>query len=147
MSELVEALASYVPELVLRRLRHDPSPPREPSRHSIEAVVAFFDINGFTKITHRFTEQGANGGEVVKFAGDAMVTLWEQRDGVSLEEAALRAACCALAIQAWLTRDRETSHEPLSVHAGRIQLTDVLVSAEVVGAAYERAEYPRCYSV
>lgn len=123
MPPLHEALASYVPELVTRRLAGDPRPLEAPCLEVHPAAVLFADISGFTALTELLARQGpagvervaaglngyfgrliaiieAHGGDVVKFAGDALTAVWPQDSGEpDLREATLRALDCALAVQ------------------------------------------------
>ena len=99
MSDLIETLTSYVPTLISRRLAIDPMPIDSPASERFAAAVLFADISGFTALTERLAQQGpagaeelthllntyfdrlinlitAHGGDVVKFAGDALIALW-----------------------------------------------------------------------
>ena len=96
---LADVLASYVPKLIQKRVAADPSPIESPVSDDVQAVVLFADISGFTRLTEKLAETGpagveaiANilnqyfgqlidiihnyGGDVVKFAGDAVIAVW-----------------------------------------------------------------------
>ena len=126
MPPLHEALASYVPVLITRRLAGDPRPLAAPCSDTHPAAVLFVDISGFTALTELLARQGpagvervaaglngyfgrliaiieAHGGDVVKFAGDALTSVWlQQEDEPGIRAASLRAVDCALAIQTGL---------------------------------------------
>lgn len=92
-------LSPFVPGLVRRRFQLNAQLPTEPQIQTIDGVVMFVDISGFTPLTEFFSKQGAvgaeiirdvlcayfsallqlidkYGGDVVKFAGDALMVLW-----------------------------------------------------------------------
>ncbi len=96
---LAEVLASYVPRLIQKRVALDPSPIESPVAEDIQAAVLFADISGFTRLTEQLAEAGPSGveaianilneyfgqlinivhhfgGDVVKFAGDAVIAVW-----------------------------------------------------------------------
>jgi class 3 adenylate cyclase/tetratricopeptide (TPR) repeat protein len=96
---LMELLASYVPKLIQKRAYQNPTPIAEPLRDNFQSVVLFADISGFTALTERLAEKGPVGaeslarilndyfgkmidviheysGDVVKFAGDALIVVW-----------------------------------------------------------------------
>lgn len=123
MSELRQALASFVPALVTRRLAEDPRPLTEPQGEIVAAAVLFADVSGFTALTEGLARQGpagvekvaagldkyfgrliditaAHGGDVVTFAGDALTAVWLAEG--DLAGAAGAAVACGLAIQAAL---------------------------------------------
>jgi len=139
---LHEALASYVPVLVTRRLAEDPRPLAAPCAEQHPAAVLFADISGFTALTEMLARQGpagvekvasglngyfsklteiiaAHGGDVVKFAGDALTAIWlppaGQRD---LQGAALPAIACGMAIQRELHGYRISDGVDLSLRVG-----------------------------
>jgi hypothetical protein len=91
---------SYVPKIVVRRFVNEPGRPvRAPEVESYFACVLFADISGFTPLTESFATLGAegvervtnhlneyfgqmirlitdHGGDIVKFAGDALMVVW-----------------------------------------------------------------------
>jgi len=96
---LTELLASYVPKLIQNRVIADPSPIESPVAEEFQAALLFADISGFTLLTERMAEKGPTGveslarilneyfgqlidiihdygGDVVKFAGDAVIAVW-----------------------------------------------------------------------
>jgi class 3 adenylate cyclase/tetratricopeptide (TPR) repeat protein len=129
-------LASYVPALVVRRFadRHEPLGEAESER--FVAAVLFADISGFTALTERLAGTGPSGveeltellndcfgllvelvgehgGEVVKFAGDALLAIWPT-DGDTAGVTAW-AARCALAMQQSLQHSELAARMQLSV--------------------------------
>src|SRR5574339_1111669 len=100
MSEtaLPELFASFVPKMIRRRVIEDSRPIDSPVAQDFPAVVLFADISGFTLLTERLAEKGPlgveslarilneyfgqlidiihdYGGDVVKFAGDAVIAV------------------------------------------------------------------------
>ena len=96
---LTELLASYVPKLIQNRIVADPSPIESPVAEEMQAAILFADISGFTLLTERLAEKGPTGvetlarilneyfgqlidiiheygGDIVKFAGDAVIAVW-----------------------------------------------------------------------
>lgn len=130
--ELIRILQSYVPPVVVRRILKDPAPSTKPSADRFSAAVLFADITNFTALSerlsalnlggaeelasilnrsfdHLITVIHEHGGEVTKFAGDALIVLWPVPETVprlgsqaqqALVDAVERAANCALVIQA-----------------------------------------------
>lgn len=120
-ARLAEALAAYVPPLVLENLALDSAPPAGARVTTFTGVVLLTDIAGFTTLTERMDAAGpagveelsrllnacftdlidlieAHGGHVMKFAGDALVAVWTGT-GETPAESAHRAAQCALFLQ------------------------------------------------
>lgn len=121
------ALANYVPMVVLQRMAELGGALQEARVDTLHGALMFADISGFTALTERLAARGpagiellvrrlnayfgslievivAHGGDVLKFAGDALVVHFTEQgeladDAVSRREAVLRAAACALAVQ------------------------------------------------
>jgi predicted ATPase/class 3 adenylate cyclase len=162
--DLLAHLSRYVPSLVIRQLadaQQSPAGPRaEPlAQHGLAAVL-FADITGFTSLAEGLTRQGpagtetlsqmlneyfglltalinVHGGDVLKFAGDALVAVWMAADQAELAATALRAANCALVIQERLHRYRFGS-QALTM---RIGLGAGPISAVHLGGLYGRSEF------
>ena len=126
MPDLIATLTSYVPALITRRLAADPAPVSAPMADQFPAAVLFADISGFTALTERLAHKGpagaeeltqllnayfgqlidlvqVHGGDIVKFAGDALVALWPVGiTDADLATVTYRAAQCGLLVQAVL---------------------------------------------
>jgi class 3 adenylate cyclase/tetratricopeptide (TPR) repeat protein len=168
------AYLSYVPSLILRRLAVDPTPLPLPHREEFSAAVLFADISGFTALTERLVASGpsgveqltqilndyfgriievvtGHGGDVVKFAGDALLALWQGVPGIGQEELAtlvLRAGQCALEIQAavagWKTGSLHIGCDGAAEEV-RLSLRIAISGGEVrcahVGGVFGRCEF------
>src|SRR5688572_4143499 len=98
-SALTKLLASHVPKLIQKRVIQDSVPITAPLLQDLSAVVLFADISGFTALTETLGEKDPvgietlarilnqyfgqlidiiheYGGDVVKFAGDALIAVW-----------------------------------------------------------------------
>jgi class 3 adenylate cyclase/tetratricopeptide (TPR) repeat protein len=166
---LTEVLASYVPRLIQKRVAVDPSPIESPIAEEIQAAILFADISGFTHLTENLAEKGpagvetiANilneyfgrlidivnryGGDVVKFAGDAVIAVWPvaSTDGAagSVTRAdqwqwTMRAAECALEIHEKLSNykvENANLYLKLAISVGNV------VTAHV-GGVFNRWEF------
>lgn len=120
---LVQTLMSYVPRIVVRRFVTEPHKPlRAPETETYYACVLFADISGFTPLMAQMATLGAegvervtshlndyfshminlisdHGGDVVKFAGDALIVIWPTAAQSGLYSMALLGCQCALALQ------------------------------------------------
>ena len=110
-----DALSCFLPALAKRRLLADSGP------ESFPAAVLFADISGFSKLASRLAEYGSegaeelnlilnayygqlvdvlqsHGGDIVNFAGDAILTVWPARPD-ELAATVQRAAQGSLEVQ------------------------------------------------
>jgi class 3 adenylate cyclase len=124
MTTYLDILTSYLPVLLRQQLRADPTPLRAPRAETFPAAFLFGDITGFTSLTARLAQKGnegveelsrllhgyfdtlisiiaAHGGDILKIAGDGVQVVWPCHDE-TMDVTILRAAQCALAIQAEL---------------------------------------------
>src|SRR5512145_1183875 len=169
---LTELLASYVPKLIQNRVIADPSPIESPVAEEFQAAILFADISGFTLLTERMAERGPTGvetlarilneyfgqlidiihdygGDVVKFAGDAVIAVWRivpdlpaPDSPASISRAdqwqwTMRAAECAIEVHKRLTNYKVESanlYLKLAVSTGRI-------STAHVGGVFNRWEF------
>lgn len=159
MVDLLKTLASYVPALVVRRLEKDNLHlrPDAPEEERVTAAMLFADISGFTVLAERLAQRGpegaeelsdflnrtfdelitliiALGGDIVTFAGDALLALW-QTSPSDLPMATRRAAQCSLALQELFHHERVATHIHLDVRIG--------VGVGEVGIAYVGGVYDR----
>lgn len=148
-------LERYVPNLVRATLAVDAHALDAPRFVRVEGALLFADITGFTGLAERLATRGpdgaerltevldacfhelvaivvAHGGDVLKFAGDALLALWTVPggdDGGGLAEAVSRAATCALSFQAALHERAVGGEDRLSlrvnVAAGPLCLSGV----------------------
>jgi class 3 adenylate cyclase/tetratricopeptide (TPR) repeat protein len=124
MTDVLDTLASYVPPLVTRRLASDPRPITTAAAEPLTASILFADISGFTAMADQLTRSGPTGtdkligrlngyfgqltalvmsygGEVIDFAGDALLAIWPVANE-DLRIITIRAAQCGLAMQRML---------------------------------------------
>ncbi len=101
-----DALASYLPSLVLRDLADHTGEIVAPRMETTPAAVLFADLAGFTALAEELSAKGPRGaeelsrlidahfgrltdivlgagGDVLAYAGDAALVAWPAHDGVS----------------------------------------------------------------
>jgi class 3 adenylate cyclase len=160
MPALLDTLTSYVPAFIARQLVDNPSPLTAPKSERLSAAILFADISGFTALAERLAERGpigveeltrilntyfgrlidlivSHGGDVVKFAGDALVAIWPVGQAGILSNAVLRASQCGLAVQRALNDYPVTSDVRLSMRVG-VGAGDIV--AAQLGGVYGRWE-------
>ena len=93
----LNTLASYVPSIIVRHCLAD-GEATLPATQSYTTVCVFCDVSGFTKLSEAMALSGkgaeglkkhlnsyfaqmnkiisGGGGDIIKFAGDAMIVLW-----------------------------------------------------------------------
>ena len=162
MAEQIDILASYVPEIIVRRLLQDPTPIAKPRIDYFPAAIIFIDISGFTILTETLVKSGPDGletltailnvyfgqivdlilnygGDVLKFAGDALLAVWPVQDTEQdLQLRTLQACQCALVIQNFSHTYTSTSDISLALRIG-IGAGDVAIAH--VGGVYKRWEH------
>ncbi|GAB4444528.1 MAG: adenylate/guanylate cyclase domain-containing protein [Anaerolineae bacterium] len=165
--ELIKTLTSYVPDLIKQRLLVDPTPIQAPASERFAAALLFADISGFTALTEKMAQQGPagaeeltallnsyfgrlinlitqHGGDIVKFAGDALIALWPAAvqpaaNGLDpLAVATRRAAQCGLVVQQQL-------HNHQVAPGTRLSLKLALSAGEILtmhlGGVFNRWEF------
>ena len=121
--EVLKQYSAYVPRLVLKDLHARNQ--GEEFESQFETALLFADISGFTALTERLAEQGpggmeqltqilnayfgrliatidSHGGDIIKFAGDAMLAVWPAMEGAKLADCQRAALQCGLAAHAAL---------------------------------------------
>jgi class 3 adenylate cyclase/tetratricopeptide (TPR) repeat protein len=172
---LTELLASYVPRLIQNRVAADPTPIETPISEEMQAAMLFADISGFTLLSEQMVQRGPAGvetlarilneyfgqlidiiheygGDVVKFAGDAVIAVWPimaddvAAGGTGTAESVsradqwqwtMRAAECAVTVRERLSNYKvETAslYLKLAISTGNI-------SAAHVGGVFNRWEF------
>ena len=123
VQRLVDAMGTYVPRGILRELQLNPTPPSGPTKVSFPGVVLFIDVSGFTALNARLSNLGPagpeqvsmhlnryfgqlidavhqHGGDVLKFAGDALICLFGGPGcAEDIATLALRAVQCGCDVQ------------------------------------------------
>lgn len=142
--------ASFLPNIVLKHLLENQSTFSSPLEIDVAAGLLFADVSGFTALTERLSGLGVrgveqltaylneffdkmiaiifnHGGDVVKFAGDALVVIWPTASIAGLQYSTTAAVQCALALQRDL-KSYDAGGTPLQLHIG--------VGAGVVDCVY-----------
>ena len=162
-----QSLAGFVPALVidylLEKLRRK-EPRKLPEKQTFDSVVMFADISGFTNLAEKLSLKGPegtellaftlnrymellvngisrSGGDIFKFAGDAMIIVWPPPVDNNFEELTImcrQAIQSALDIQSKLTDFKIIDEVKLSVKIG-FGIGQVTIAH--VGGVFQRAEY------
>jgi class 3 adenylate cyclase len=158
------SIASYIPASILTYLintERDPNAQIElPIRDTYESVVLFADVSGFTAMCEALSAKGnggdealaqtlnsyfellvrimsSQGGDVFKYAGDALIVLWPPSEE-TLQVKARRAAQCALDINDLLQEAVMADGVSLSVKIG-LGVGELTILH--IGGVYNRLEY------
>ncbi|TMW65495.1 hypothetical protein Poli38472_008137 [Pythium oligandrum] len=138
--ELDLRLSAYLPAVVRRRLERQTTQ-QIPDTHQTTVVSMFADVSGFTAMTESLAARGpvgaeflgrhlnsyfeqllrlisSAGGDVFKFAGDAMLVFWSENKEDTLESLLRRCVQCALRIQSHLHQAELAPGVVLSVKMG-----------------------------
>jgi len=164
MADMLSTIISYIPTSLMGLLLEQETPPNEPTRRSFEAAVLFADVSGFTPLTEALAKKGdegpeeitrllnryfgrmialleSEGGDVVKFSGDALTVLFAATDE-PLSKAVRRAQQAAAAMQ-----DVMQELAPVQTSVGPVELALKVgigggeVLALQVGGVFRRWEY------
>jgi len=143
--EIIKILVSYIPKLVVNQFQTFPKPIIPPHIEHYAAAVLFADISGFTRLTEQIAQLGPKGieqisrhlntyfdklialinkygGDIIKFAGDALIAVWVTKaTAENLPSLVLLACQCALGMQKKLhdfrVESTDTTHF-LQLHVG-----------------------------
>ncbi len=159
--QTLQLLASYVPDLIIRRIARNPVPVREPNSENFRSILLFADISGFTPLTERLAQKGPlgieqlnhilqdyfgklidilrhYGGDIFRFAGDGLIAIWpEEQDDTDLPTLAHQALTCSQIIQETL-HNYETEDGTLSLKIA-LSAGDVFVAQ--LGGVFNRWEF------
>lgn len=160
MSGHFASLRRYLPALLTGQLANRTQPLEDPEADSFQAIVMFADISGFTALTETMTRdnpEGADalveilddylgrlidiiilwGGDIVKFAGDAVFALWRLPENETMADMTYRTTRCALAIQAALHQFEVAPGVRLSL---KISLGAGKLQSLLLGGTFDRWE-------
>jgi class 3 adenylate cyclase/tetratricopeptide (TPR) repeat protein len=162
MSAYLEALGSFVPSLIVREANAGHLKGSEPHGARIEAALLFADVSGFTALTERLAAEGPAGaenltqilnlyfggiidlverwgGDVVKFAGDALIALWPHAEtSDELVAGTARAVACGLELQKSLAGFDAGGGLTLSM---KVSIGAGSIFSSHLGGVYERWEF------
>jgi class 3 adenylate cyclase len=161
-------IEDFVPELVVRQIARTQAPdapplPLPPWKEDFVTAALFGDVSGFTSLAERLAAKGglgaerlahvlnryfdlalsvvsSHGGDVVKYAGDAMIVLWPPPATPSddwASHAVKLAARCAITLQLELARAEPVHGIRFSVKLG---IGVGLASLLTVGGIFGRKE-------
>ena len=141
-------LRRYNPDFVNRHFTDHPDPPASSLKTSSPCAVLWSDICDFSGLTERLVAAGpdgvesltsylntyyerlvelvqGSGGDVIEFAGDALLAVWRVTEHDTTADQVLRAADCALRIQSELHQyrvsDRITLSQRVAVGVGTMR--------------------------
>jgi predicted ATPase/class 3 adenylate cyclase len=167
MANILQILAAYVPADIVRTTLSvsSPVPPAEAAANRFPGAVLFADVSGFTALTEDLArerpEEGpeeltrllngyfgrmialieAEGGEVVKFSGDAVTVVFpavEEDLGIAMRRARQAAEAMQAAMGEFTTMDTSAGPVALGMKIG-IGAGEIL--AAQVGGVRDRWEY------
>jgi class 3 adenylate cyclase/predicted ATPase len=166
MTSLLRTLAAYVPPGVVRATLRAvaPSPPTEATAERFPAAVLFADVSGFTPLTEALAQKGAEGpeeltrllngyfsrmidlieaqgGEVVKFSGDAVTVVFpavEEELSIATRRAKQAAEAMQAAMSEFTTLETSVGPVALGMKIG-IGAGEILTAR--VGGVRDRWEY------
>lgn len=158
MAILIKDIQSFVPRCIAEIMIEDPQYLTGVGERNYPSVMLFADIAGFTRLTEELTLQDnegvetltrvlnsyfgtmidrivAHGGDVFRFAGDALLAIWIEGEINDLCQLATR---CSLELQTAVEKMKAEHQMPLSV---RMDLGTGEVLLSNVGGIYKRWEF------
>ena len=159
-----KSILGYLPATIIKNVIETKSDFTEklPRHYVTESVGLFSDISGFTKLSEAFSKKGrvgpefltfcinrymeqiiniigANGGDIFKFVGDAIMVIWPPDGSPNFLKNACKRACqCAMDIQKQLNDLEIIEGKKLSVKIGiGVGQCHILF----VGGLFGRCEY------
>lgn len=166
MSDLLKTIAAYVPPSITQAILANEAPQLSTAAEAgtVPGAVLFADVSGFTPLTEALAKKGAEGpeeltrllntyfsrmialieaegGEVVKFSGDAVTVVFPGR-GESLSHATRRAWQAATAMQQAMDEfaTLQTSTGPVALGM-KIGIGAGTILTAQVGGVFNRWEY------
>ncbi|GAB5365332.1 hypothetical protein AAMO2058_001048700 [Amorphochlora amoebiformis] len=159
---------SYVPSALVqhfKELYESKAEVKPPFRQNYQTAVLFADVSGFTNLSeslaglhpdrgHELLHEklnayfkeiikviGCQGGDIFKFAGDAMIVLWPKSSKESLRTLVQRAGQCALQIKTQC-QGFKIDVEGLTLHLNvKVGIGVGKISILHVGGIFNRLEY------
>ena len=138
-----KSLLGYLPAILIQNILNNKikKTSKPPISIDMETVSLFADISGFTKLSEAFSKKGRtgseflafclnrymelliniiskNGGDIFKFAGDALLVIWPQSNNNDIITPCRRALQCALEIISKLDKLEMSKGRILSVKIG-----------------------------
>ncbi len=165
MLDKLQTIAAYVPSNIAQEILKAESPlPDEAQSGTMDGAILFADVSGFTPLTEALAQKGAEGpeeltrllneyfsrmialieaegGDVVKFSGDAVTVVFPVRDE-TLAHATRRATQAAEAMQGAMNEfaTLETSAGPVALGM-KIGVSAGTILTAQVGGVFSRWEY------
>ena len=137
------SLLGYLPAILIKKILEQKQSEKKkpPVTMPIKTVSLFADISGFTKLSESFSKKGRkgseflafclnrymelliniigkNGGDIIKFAGDALLVIWPQEKRGDEINSCRRAVQCAMQIMSKLDKLEMIQGRILSVKVG-----------------------------
>lgn len=160
MSEITDTIKKFTPGLIIEHLSINTKPLTEPKSYEFHAAVLFSDITGFVTLTEKITKNNPHGaeelakilsdyigkiieiitefgGDIVKFAGDALYAIWKTNNPAELSYEMYKAARCGLEIQKKLHNFKSDNGAVLSL---KVVLGMGKLQTLYVGDAFDRWE-------
>ncbi|MBM7661363.1 class 3 adenylate cyclase/tetratricopeptide (TPR) repeat protein [Bacillus mesophilus] len=137
LSHTSESLTSYLSNYIIRKVQNDRII-EGPKEDFYKGAILFADLSKFTSLTEQLMKKGSigleelstvlngyfnkiislvteHGGEVVSFAGDALIAVWNSEDDEQLSLSTKYAVICGAAMQEYISSTQTTENIQLSM--------------------------------